>query len=277
VPASELRTFDELRRHYEVEKDLARRLRNAERAERHGLYGSVYDELFRRVPSHPQLTRKAAPEAAAAAIAAQVRMLRPFLRRASAFLEIGAGDCALSIAVAADVRQVHAVDVSAAIVEDVQLPANVAVHVTTGTDIPLARETIDVAYSNQLMEHLHPDDADEQLRNIHACLKPSGMYLCVTPNRLTGPHDISAYFADEPMGFHLKEYTVGDLDKTFRAAGFSSVGVLVGARGRFQAITPFPIVLMEALLGRVPLQSRRTLAHRLRLNALLGIRLLGRR
>ena len=44
--------------HYRVELELAGRLRNAPRAERLGLYGPLYDELFRRVPNHPQLTRK---------------------------------------------------------------------------------------------------------------------------------------------------------------------------------------------------------------------------
>jgi hypothetical protein len=79
------------------------------------------------------------------------------------------------------------------------------------------------------------------------------------------------------MGLHLKEYTVGDLVKIFRAAGFSSVRVLVGARGRFKAVPPVPIISLEALLGSLRLESRRTLADRLKLNALIGIRLVARR
>ncbi len=42
-----------LRQHYEVEKELADRLRHATREERRILYGTVYDELYQRVPHHP--------------------------------------------------------------------------------------------------------------------------------------------------------------------------------------------------------------------------------
>jgi predicted SAM-dependent methyltransferase len=36
-------------------------------------------------------------------------------------------------------------------------------------------ESVDLAYSNQLMEHLHPDDASEQLANVYRALKPGGV------------------------------------------------------------------------------------------------------
>jgi hypothetical protein len=52
-----LRTAEELRQHYEIEKELATRLRNSSRGERAAMYTQVYDELFRRVPKHPQWTQ----------------------------------------------------------------------------------------------------------------------------------------------------------------------------------------------------------------------------
>ena len=55
------RTPEQIREHYEIEKKLASQLRDATREERRSLYSSLYDELFRRVPSHPQLTDKAGP------------------------------------------------------------------------------------------------------------------------------------------------------------------------------------------------------------------------
>ncbi|MEO1366456.1 MAG: hypothetical protein AAFX50_04730, partial [Acidobacteriota bacterium] len=48
---------------------------------------------------------------------------------------------------------------------------------------------------------------------------------------LLGPHDISAYFADEPLGFHLREYSHGDLHREARRAGFVDT-VAVGRDGR---------------------------------------------
>ena len=58
----ELRARDLLRQHYEVERELSDRLRHATREERRSLYGQVYDELYQRVPHHPQLTRKSSDE-----------------------------------------------------------------------------------------------------------------------------------------------------------------------------------------------------------------------
>ena len=276
VPQSDGRTHDELRRHYEVEKELAARLRAASTDERRTLYTALYNELLTRVPGHPLLTTNVDPEASAAIVNAQLRMLEPFIRPGSTFLEIGAGDCALSIAMAPRVARVYALEVSEEIVRDVSLPENGELLISNGVDIPLDDHTIDLAYSNQLMEHLHPDDAQAQLESIRAVLKRGAPYVCITPNRLTGPHDISGYFEDVPTGFHLLEYSVGSIRRTFQQAGFDSVRVLVGARGRFTVVPPWPIVALETGLARLGAETRRAVVQRLRLNALLGIRVVAR-
>jgi SAM-dependent methyltransferase len=276
VPPTEGRTPDELRDHYEVEKELADRLRDASADERRTLYTALYNELLTRVPRHPQLTMKVDPEATAAIVNAQLQMLEPYVQPDSTFLEIGAGDCALSIAMASRVAHVYALEVSEEVVRDVTLPENGDVLISDGVEIPIDDHTVDLAYSNQVMEHLHPDDALAQLENIRAALKPGGAYVCITPNRLTGPHDISAYFDDVPTGFHLREYSVRSVTKTFRRAGFGSVRVLVGARHRFAALPPWPVIAIEAGLARLRPETRRKLVQRLRLNALLGIRVVAR-
>ena len=268
----ETRNLDQLREHYEVEKELADRLRHASREERLMLYGAVYDELFKRVPNHPQRTRQADPAATAAAVAGQVAMLEPFLEPEATFLEVGAGDCAVSAAVAERVKKVYAVDVSEEITRGLTLPDSVELRLSDGTSIPVPPNSVDVSYSNQLMEHLHPDDAFEQVRNLYDSLKPGGVYLCVTPNRVTGPHDISMFFDAEATGFHLKEYTIGELRRLFAKVGFSSVTVLVGGRGRYRRVPPFPAEIVERLLAILPTRAKRALVHRFHANLVLGIR-----
>src|SRR5262245_64607084 len=54
----ESRPLDRLRAHYVVETQLARRLMNASKTERLSAYKLVYDELFAKVPDHPQHTRR---------------------------------------------------------------------------------------------------------------------------------------------------------------------------------------------------------------------------
>jgi hypothetical protein len=72
----------------------------------------------------------------------------------------------------------------------------------------------------------------EQLHNIAKALKPGGRYICITPNRLNGPHDVSSGFDEVARGFPLHEYTHGELGRALRDAGFHRVRNLEQAHGR---------------------------------------------
>jgi len=263
----ETRTMQQLREHYEIEKELASRSRNASREERRVLYSSLYDELFQRVPHHPQLTQKVSPEK-------HIQMLRRFLTDKVTFLEIGPGDCALSFRVAGFVKQVFAVDVSKEITKSSAAPDNFHLVLSDGCSIPVPKESINVAYSNQLMEHLHPEDALEQLRNIFTALAPGGIYLCITPNRLDGPHDISMYFDEVATGFHLREYTITELSKLFKAVGFSRVNVYFWKWGIFLMLPVAPFTLIERLLSPLPHRITKRLLGNKFLGWLLYIRMI---
>lgn len=255
-----MRTPEEIRQHYEAEKDLADRLRRARPEERQQLYGQVYDELFRRVPHHPQLTRKQDDAARDAAVAERMALLGRFLRPETVFLEIGAGDCSLSRHVAAKVRTCYALDVSQEIVSKASAP-NMEMVLSDGCSVPVPDETVTVAYSYQLMEHIHPDDAVLQLRNILRALAPNGVYLCVTPNRLNGPHDISRYFDRVATGFHLREYTVTELNKLFRSLGFRRVEAYVGVRRRYVKVPLFGLAAVETVMAWLPHRIRQRLGN----------------
>ncbi|AFZ44038.1 Methyltransferase type 11 [Halothece sp. PCC 7418] len=225
IPKNEKRNIEQIQEHYEIEKELAEKLRNSTLEDRQSLYTSLYDELFQKVPLHPQLTRKSSPEAVAWLVTQRMKFLQPFLRENLTFLEVGPGDCSLSIAVAKQVKQVYAVDVSNEITKNINSPPNFQFMISDGRSIPVPENSIDIAYSHQLMEHLHPDDAFAQLQNIYQALTPRGIYICITPHRLSGPHDISKYFDEVATGFHLKEYTVTELYQLFRQVGFSQVSL----------------------------------------------------
>jgi SAM-dependent methyltransferase len=220
VRAEERRTPEQILEHYLVEKELATRLKDGSRSDRAKLYAAVYEELFSRVPHHPQLHRKLSPPEQARRVQNQLKLLSPWITRDTTFLEIGAGDCSLSFAVAPSVTFAYGVDVSETVTRSASTPPNFELLLSNGSNIPVASGRITLAYSNQLMEHLHPDDALDQLREIYRALASGGTYICVTPSRLTGPHDISRYFDDVATGFHLKEYTSCELIDIFMRAGF---------------------------------------------------------
>jgi len=261
APSSDPRDLGKLRRHFEIEKELADRLRNAPSARRRGLYRDVYNELFARVQDHPQNQRKADPQRQLAATHWQWQFLSHFVGPNSAYLEIGAGDGHLAIAVARRARRAYAVDVSEIISADSTPPKNFSWVVTDGVKIPVPSQSVTVAYSNQLMEHLHPDDALAQLAEIHRALVPGGIYVCITPHRFSGPHDISKFFCDEACGFHLKEYTYRELDRLFRHAGFSFTRVWAGVKGRFARL-PQPLVFgLESMIGQLPRRWQKKLTQ----------------
>lgn len=266
-----------IRAHYEVERELADRLREAPASERRRLYASIYEELYRRVPDHPQIVRKASAEETARSVRRQMAFLRRYLRAGTVFLEVGAGSCALSIEASRCVAAVYAVDVNDAISARDELPENVRFVLSDGCGVPVPEGSVDVAYSHQLMEHLHPDDALEQLGNVYRTLKAGGVYICATPNRLNGPHDISKYFDTTASGFHLKEYTITEMAGLFERVGFSKVQPVVGGNGVYSAFLLAPLVTLERCLGRMPSRLRRRLAASIAIRPFLGIRIVGHR
>ena len=192
------RSTEELKRHYEIERVLAHKLRHADRKERLELYPKLYDELYREVPflkTNPVTIDQGH-------LRATLRLLKPFLGQDKTFLEIGAGNMAVSREVVEHVSHVYALDVSKEFATALgPIPNKIDLIISDGISVPVPPASIDTAYSSQLMEHLHPDDAREQLKNIFVALKPGGSYLCNTPHQFNGPQDISMYF-DETQRIH---------------------------------------------------------------------------
>lgn len=265
------RSPERLRAHYELEKRLAGRLRNASSAERVTLYPEVYGELFQSLPDHPQSGGD--HKFRERHIRRLIGYLRPFLRRNKNFLEIGCGDAILSMTIASHVKHCFALDVTDELIDRSQLPVNLEILLTSSTKIPLSDCSIDVALSDQLMEHLHPDDAQTQLAEIYRILKPGGSYHCLTPNRVTGPHDVSHFFEYEAHGFHLKEYDSSEILALFKAVGFRRVKFVIPILG-----LPIPQMLMgsfEQTLLTLPRNMRAWVSRRRAVSVLVGLNVIG--
>lgn len=262
VPAGHHLTRTQQQARYEIEKELANRLRASSREERKTLYVALYDEYNRRIAADAAQDAERQPSTSASvSTSPQWRFLRPFLHRDTVFLEVGAGPCAVSLAAARYVNRVFALEVSKEITRDVEGPANFELVLFDGFDIPLPAESVDLAFSDQVMEHIHPDDALEQLTNIQQVLANHGKYICITPNRLNGPHDISRHFDSMATGFHLREYTNLELSDLFKRAGFAKVRAYVGVPAFY---TRFPLLLLrlqEGFLSRLPHRWSRALAR----------------
>lgn len=264
-----------LEAHYRLERGLADQLRAADKAARRGLYREVYDRLNRESPLYAE--RRAAPDTRdkARGLARLIAFVERFLPREGAVLEIGPGDAALSYALAPRVTEMVAVDVSREALTDAPPPSNFRFLLTDGFGLPVPDGSVVLVISNQLMEHLHPDDAFEQLQSVHRALAPGGAYVCITPSRLTGPHDVSKHFDPVATGLHLKEYTVGELADVFARAGFVAMSAYAGTKGRFVRLPVWLVRAVEAVVEPLPPKLRRAVAKFWPVRAALGVRLCG--
>jgi 2-polyprenyl-3-methyl-5-hydroxy-6-metoxy-1,4-benzoquinol methylase len=93
----------------------------------------------------------------------------------------------------------------------------------------------DFIYSNDVLEHIHPDEAADFLEKCSQLLHPSGSLCLVTPNRFTGPGDASILRfprGSRSVGLHLREYSLNELVQLLRSYGFQSISSRLYSEGR---------------------------------------------
>ena len=240
-----------LRRHFEIERELADRLRKAPKERRKHLYAEVYAELFRRV----EMPGNAAAQRAQVGLL--LELLEPLLDGVGTFLEIGAGACELSLALAERLDRVWAVDAVDPEIDPGRTPDGFTFVPGGELEESVPADGVDLALSCHLVEHLHPDDLRDHLSMVFGKLTGGGAYVVVTPNRLYGPHDISRYFSDEPLGFHLREYSHIELAAELERAGFDPVRVMRRIGESPAAGSRRWVAAAERVLDALPVPVRR--------------------
>ncbi len=268
--------------HYLTDARMRRRILVAEPAERSGLYARAWEEVLDRTQSSPPEAQEAEAARRAHQVTSQLKALAPYLNASSRVLEIGPGDGRLSVALCDRVKQVTAVDVRESLTRLPDLPSNLQLIVSDGGHAPVDAGSFDLAITDQLVEHLHPDDVGSLLDAVWTALRPGGLFIVLTPNRLLGPHDISRYYNhDEARGLHLHEFSFHELRTLLRGAGYIRVRPMVGG-GRYWIRSSGALVSgVEATLEALPPTLRRRLvrapAVRAALNSMLGVRALARK
>lgn len=256
------RTVEQLWRHYQIEKALAEQLKRADRSERRAIYDRMYDELFERVRDHPRLTRPSDAARTERNSRNKLQLLGRLLRSDMTVAEIAPGDCIFLTRIAARVRFAYGVDICDQRPATLAPARNFRLIVYDGYDTrEIADASLDLAFSDQLIEHLHPQDTAEHFRFVKRLLKPGGSYLFRTPHALTGPHDVSAYFSDEPLGFHLKEWTYGEIDQLLAQTGFRRWKKYWALRSCRAALPAAYFNFSEGTLGRLPKKYARPVAR----------------
>jgi 2-polyprenyl-3-methyl-5-hydroxy-6-metoxy-1,4-benzoquinol methylase len=89
--------------------------------------------------------------------------------------------------------------------------------------LPYRETGFDVVVCCDVLEHIDPRLATQFCRQLYEAVAPSGLLVLVTPNTLSGPHDVTRHFrptGSRAEGFHLCEYKLAEVDALLSTAGF---------------------------------------------------------
>lgn len=258
------RSFDSIYNHYIVEKELARRIKESNSMEeRSKIYRYMYDELFEKVPDHPRLTNDIFnAKNWKMGIARKMSIFGDYIGITDKVAEIAPGDGRFSAHLSKKGVGVTAFDISDQRIDSEKSECSFEHIVYDGYNFPSSfLSSFDVVVSDQLIEHLHPDDFIYHLEQVQHVLKVGGRYIIATPHRYSGPHDVSRYFSDKAECFHLKEYLYSDffsiINTAFKSRFYVEMSALkkmyVGVVEKFLRFAPYYIRRKAArvLLGEV--------------------------
>jgi 2-polyprenyl-3-methyl-5-hydroxy-6-metoxy-1,4-benzoquinol methylase len=109
-------------------------------------------------------------------------------------------------------------------------------------------EPYDVAITDNVYEHIAPQDIPDHLRSIHRALKPGGKVIILTPHRAFGPWDVTRIVDNSNSGWtaargtHINESTYSELAAALRANGFTDL----------EAVHPKARLGLKTARSRVP-------------------------
>lgn len=101
-----------------------------------------------------------------------------------------------------------------------------------------SNEKFDVAFSDNVLEHISILDYSSHFQSVFNSLKPGGKFIIIIPNKLFGPSDITRILDNSSSGKtlakggHLNESTYTEMNYLLSKAGFTN----------FQTVLPVPVL-----------------------------------
>ena len=252
------RSYDQIKNHYLLEKSIAEKIKSSTREERTKILSTMYDEIFSKVPDHPRLTKRQSDKVSARSIKKKLILVSKYLNSSVQFAEFGPGDCRFAFEIANRVKVAYGVDISDQRNPDDSVPENFKLIIYDGFHLEeIEPNSINIIFSDQLIEHIHEDDTKLHLELVHSILKKGGKYIFRTPHNFTGPHDISMFFSYEPEGFHLKEWTYTEMNQILMDIGYAKFNTYWNARGVKVRLPKVYFSVGELVLSKFPKKTMR--------------------
>mgnify|MGYP001585549299 CR=1 FL=1 len=210
------------RQQFELERALRQEILESPKEVRTSIVASAYEKLFAAFPDHSVFD--ASPEERHRKGRLSAEMVAPLLPKSSRVLEVGCGRG--DTLTALRVLGYDCIGVEPSIhMLNICTESDTRVNVRFGTadKLDFPDNCFDGVFCQEVMEHLHPEDVPRFFVEAFRVLRHGGLLSVETPNRTTGPQDISRGFTAVAEGLHLKEWTVSELLDQFKAAGFEKV------------------------------------------------------
>lgn len=212
-----------------LEIEYAKRLRTSTKNERRKLVPEAYNAV------HRLKSAGVTPQERTLGTSRRiVEALVSLCNRDERILEVGCGRGYTALKLAPYVRSIVGIDACEADIEEAKKLlcenriTNVEILRILADSVSelTTHEYFDKIISIDTLEHLHPEDYLDHLRGSYEILRPGGYYIAIGPNRLTGPHDVTKLIdpdATEAIGFHLNEFSYGDMVRDMMDIGFRNL------------------------------------------------------
>jgi SAM-dependent methyltransferase len=261
-------TIGQVRFHLELERSLTAELLTSTPENRWETFQRCYDRLYTSLPWLSSTGTEPDVEVWARVLGSPPQRI----------YEVGSGAGHLAAALAASGFDVTATDISDERGGERASGEALRWSVTDGVNLErfVDADPFDAVISDQVIEHLHPDDLVRHFEGAKAILRLGGRYIFRTPHAYTGPHDVSRIFGlDDPVGMHLREYTNREINVALRQAGFATMhGVIavpqkvstwgLPAAVASKALMTYLVAIEAALSALRPPRRRRAVVRYLR-------------
>ncbi len=214
-------TIEDVKNHLKLETELTRRLLNSRKENRAETYISCYTELYEKIYWLNENDNQKEIDK---------RTFTPFIKAMDKpprkVLEIGSGKAELITYLAKLGYDCKGTEITETRGKKFSQDTNIQWGITDGVNLLKYESSnyYDYVISNQVIEHLHPEDIIGHFNSIRAILKPGGKYIFNTPHRYTGPHDISKIFGyKKTIGMHLKEYSFNEIITLLQKIGYKNI------------------------------------------------------
>jgi hypothetical protein len=128
----------------------------------------MYDELFSKVPDHIRLKTRDSNMLSSKAIEGKYAIVKKFINASDTFAEFAPGDCRFSFAISKLVKFVYGIDISDQRNLSDTIPENFKLIIYDGYNLnEIEDESVDFVFSDQLIEHLHPEDTELHFKLAH--------------------------------------------------------------------------------------------------------------